>query len=1008
MEVAGVIVEPTAITINEDATTTYTVRLTTAPTETVTVTPSVVPDDEITLTAAPTFSPDAWNTARTVTVVAVTDDDPTTDTVTITHEVTGYGGLTADSVMVTVTDIINVPVFGGATITDQTYISGVEIPALTLPTAVGKPGTLSYALVGTLPAGLTVDVGTRTLTGTPEVAGLDATYTWIATDDDADIDILQFTIVVHETTVCRRTPQVRDAIVEAAGGVFCGTITTRQLREITALDLASAGLTTLQSSDLAGLTGLTRLDLSDNQLAVLPEGLLAGLRVLARLDLGNNRLRTLPDGLFDGLASLTWLSLAGNPGGPLTLDMDLESLGNGQFRARIREAAPLTAEVTWTVDGADGGTGVVTIRAGRRTSEAFGLDTATLESIKLSHLRFPGVTEDTADDAGDYRGFRLQLAGAVAREVVIITAATLTVPEGGTTTYAIRLNSLPAVAVTVTPGVPADSGVTLSGPLTFTTSTWHTFQAVTVAAGEDADNADAVVTITHAVSSYGAVSADAVVVTVTDNGNQLADINRVILPEVARAMADQRVGMIARRIQQARSDTSDGTRSLTFGGQSTLAGIVTTHGKTIAEGNFNLKTLMGGSGFVLPLNAREIVPSAGLTSLTLWGSGDYRSLGGKSQEIDWNGDLFTAHLGADARLRNDLLAGLAVSWSRADLGYNVTGLNPRRGDYEVALTTVHPYVGWTLLGGRLDVWATAGYGWGKLEVTGSTTSGQASSDVTTQTFGAGGSGQLLKRGGTTLRLKGEALHTSMDVDESDDIEAIMVESRRTRLSLEASHTHTLAGGGQLVPTVEVGMRNDAGDGRTGTGAELGGGLRYTDSARGLTVESRGRVLVGHTGDYHDWGLSGAVKFATGSGGRGFSLSLQPSWGSTGSRAAQVWSQEAATMPVAASPPRNGQVDVDLGYGLGWDEFLVTPYGRMTLTNSPARSYRVGGRMRLGGQMTLDLEGTREETAARLVNHGIRLQFGLGPRLTFSLEGTRKQTTAQALNHGIKLQVGLGF
>ena len=239
-----------------------------------------------------------------------------------------------------------------------------------------------------------------------------------------------------------------------------------------------------------------------------------------------------------------------------------------------------------------------------------------------------------------------------------------------------------------------------------------------------------------------------------------------------------------------------------------------------------------------------------------------------------------------------------------------------------------------------------------------------------------------------------------------------VEAQRARVSVEASQAHALSGGGQLEPRVEVGMRHDAGDGRTGTGAEVGGGMRYTNAAQGLTLEGRGRVLLGHNGDYEDWGLGGLLQLSGGRDGHGLSFSLQPTWGATGSRAAQVWAQEAARTVSQAGRqgPRNGQVEMNLGYGLGWDEVMMTPYGRFTLTNGPARVYRLGSRMQLGGGMTFNMEGTREETAERLVNHGLRMQFGVQVNdwLRVNLEGLRQQNQAQALNHGIKLEIGLGF
>jgi len=452
--------------------------------------------------------------------------------------------------------------------------------------------------------------------------------------------------------------------------------------------------------------------------------------------------------------------------------------------------------------------------------------------------------------------------------------------------------------------------------------------------------------------------------------------------------------------------------------------MVSTHGRTIAGGNFDMKTLLGGSDFVLPLNARGLGLGS-LSGLTLWGGGDYRGLSGKSSGLGWDGDLLSGHLGADVQVSRDVLTGVAVSWGQVDVDYNDPGDDRigRTGDYDINIATVHPYVGWSALGGRLDLWATAGYGWGELEIESDDMRvGRSASDITMQTVGAGGSGQLMQRGATTLRLRGEALHTSMDVEGGDRITALMVEARRARLGLELAHTHRLVDGGQVVPSVELGVRHDAGDGRTGTGAELGGGIRYTNPVHGLTVEGRGRVLLGHTGDYNDWGLGGSVRVDGGDGsGRGLSISLRPVWGATASRADQVWSQAASSVvPGGGSggaagssgqQRQNGQMDIDIGYGLGWGEgVLVVPYGRMTLTNSPARTWRIGSRMSLGYGATFNVEGIREETAVRLVNQGLSFNFGLGfsNGVRMSLEGSRQQNAAEALNHGIKVQLGLDF
>ena len=78
---------------------------------------------------------------------------------------------------------------------DQTYTVGTAIGALTLPTATGGDGTLTYSLTSSVP-GLRFDASTRQLTGTPTTAG---TYimTYNAEDEDGDFATLVFNITVN-------------------------------------------------------------------------------------------------------------------------------------------------------------------------------------------------------------------------------------------------------------------------------------------------------------------------------------------------------------------------------------------------------------------------------------------------------------------------------------------------------------------------------------------------------------------------------------------------------------------------------------------------------------------------------------------------------------------------------------------------------------------------------------------------------------------------------------------
>ena len=128
----------------------------------------------------------------------------------MTYEVTDADGDTA-----TLTFEVEVdtrPSFDGATVADQSYRTGDDIGVLVLPPAsVGEYeeppryslSSMSSSLVGELPEGLVFDAESRTLSGTPTIAGTyEMTYRVEDSDtnmEDSDAEELTFTISVELT-----------------------------------------------------------------------------------------------------------------------------------------------------------------------------------------------------------------------------------------------------------------------------------------------------------------------------------------------------------------------------------------------------------------------------------------------------------------------------------------------------------------------------------------------------------------------------------------------------------------------------------------------------------------------------------------------------------------------------------------------------------------------------------------------------------------------------------------
>ena len=113
-----------------------------------------------------------------------------------------------------------------------------------------------------------------------------------------------------------------------------------------------------------------------------------------------------------------------------------------------------------------------------------------------------------------------------------------------------------------------------------------------------------------------------------------------------------------------------------------------------------------------------------------------------------------------------LLAGVAVSHSRGDGAYTLSGSAARRqGDLEQTLTSLHPYLRYAVTE-RLAVWGLLGYGWGELTLAPDT--GSALTTDTALLMGAfGGRGILLaaaESGGFELATRTDAMLTRTTAD----------------------------------------------------------------------------------------------------------------------------------------------------------------------------------------------------------------------------------------------------
>ena len=554
------------------------------------------------------------------------------------------------------------------------------------------------------------------------------------------------------------------------------------------------------------------------------------------------------------------------------------------------------------------------------------------------------------------------------------------VGEGETAEFVVGLSAPSGMAVTVSyrtadgTAVAGSDYTSTSGTLRFDPGTTTRTVGVVALTDELVEGAERFTVELSA--PVGATVADGTGVgTISDDVERRIElVNRTVLPEIGRALAFTAVRC---RIDQALSGTASRAGAEKPAGHLSLSHALTSDGWTSAAREpLTLERALGDSSFLMPSTREE----GGAGRFAAWGCGDYRNLagGGEDGEIAWDGEVFSVHLGADVRLGSDLLAGLSVSRSKGSFDYYASGTDGAAsgGGYQLRLTGVHPYLGWSM-SPDLDVWGTVGHAWGEIRVVDDVAVRPWTSEATLDSGAMGVNGRLLARGTTTLKLKGEWALAQLDVaGDGETFGAVRVDMRRLRLSTEASHEYVFSSGGSLTPWGELVLRHDGGDGETGAGLEVGGGLRYQNPEAGWTMEGYGRWLAVHEGALREWGFGALIRFDPGASGRGPSVSLTPAWGETASGVQRLWERGATDPHLPGAPGR--RVDAQFGYGVTafGGRGVLTPFGIVSLAREQGPGYRLGGRLALGRWATVSLEAERRERAAAAAVHAVMVRGAL--------------------------------
>ena len=405
-------------------------------------------------------------------------------------------------------------------------------------------------------------------------------------------------------------------------------------------------------------------------------------------------------------------------------------------------------------------------------------------------------------------------------------------------------------------------------------------------------------------------------------------------------------------------------------------------GESHAGGNglsgLDRRDVLARSSFLVQQNGQA---SAAGGRWAVWGRGAALRFGaGEDDGVAVDGDVLTTAAGFDFE-RGRLLAGVLLAHSQGDGRFEVAASErngtARAGPVQSALASANPYLRF-VVSERVSVWGLGGYGIGTMRLR----EEEGVSDLRMALGAAGVRADLwpgVAGSRLNLALKSDMFWVRMHAGGTAVRRSSAGAARRARVLLEGAWRAGSWWGAEWIPRLEAGVRRDGGDAETGTGVEVGSGLRVHHGDHGLTVELSVRSLVAHQASaYREWGLGGSFRLDPGRELHGLSVQLASSRGSAESRVGALWSGREAiargTGPGRVSPSR---LEAELGYGFGaLGRGALVPFAAFGWQDEGSRAYRIGGRFELGRLLRLSLAGDRRESVGLPPSYRLALQGSL--------------------------------
>ena len=731
------------------------------------------------------------------------------------------------------------------------------------------------------------------------------------------------------------------------------------LTAMTDLNLSGNQLATLPADFFNGLTKITDLNLSGNQFATLPAGLFANLAAITDLNLSGNQLATLPDGIFSGLGTITDLDLTGNSVTSFPLEVKLSPVAG-----KVQVDLPFRAASVTVYAQTDAGT-LHTITPGTPVTIA-----ATTKTVQINNVCFDETPTDANTGAGctgidttadaTFKGVQLASGFELAVDAIPRFSAQIANQEYYQQVTIAPLQ-LPQVGFLLPPGVTTPPSLTYSLSATITGGEEAQLTTGNLPAGLAFSANTRTLTGTPA-----ALGTYAMTYTATDNNGDTDSLTFVVEVAVIPVDYDALHAQILSHLAMTVADSAGQAVS------DRIDRMFSTQKPRFSRDSSEFEFSLSGRGSIF----------------TLWLQDSSTDLSLKGGDFNWGGDVSGTQFGFDWRSDNaEFLVGLMLQNLDGKFNYssNVAAAADSSGYYSTPVDSEHVYFAWMPGGVEtsnwLNVWGMLGSGSGSLAMTGRNGVAMRGSTDLSMTHLGFSMTPVTRSDWLSLRVRGEMTISSLKAG-GGGVTPLKVSATRQRALVEPSLRDLIADDRhRLVLAGELGFRSDStsvkgvakpGGVPEGVGTELGMKLSY--SWRNFDVQVGFRQMSTSSGGhkYNEDGFYFSLTMGTLFDERGWTASLRPTWGDTGSGVTQLWQADKVAELGSSGDSvdafdSSGSMQAQLSYGMlspfGGSGLLI-PYSTVQTSDSGATNATLGMNLTTNSGWQLNWEYSGSGSAAQ--------------------------------------------